>query len=163
MKNLIVILFLVIPIALKSQSFDTIRIEKKGIRTVYYQGSEELNIKQIKSLVETNEEATKFMRKANNLQIVGLCFWGGAGYCIGYPLGHALGRSISGNKVKMKEYIPMFGLSACFIACAISFDMIANKKIKQGINVFNNSKRQNNDVSLDLGFSTNGLTLKLKL
>jgi Na+/H+ antiporter NhaC len=61
----------------------------------------------------------------------------------------------------MKVFPPFLGAGVALIAIGIGFEVRANNRAKEGVAVYNNSIKQKSNANLDLGFSPNGVILKL--
>ena len=140
---------------------DTIRMEKRGLGYVCYKNNEILNFTQLTHLTNSNPETTKLLRASKNMQ-VGAYIFGclGSGF-MGYSLGYALGTAMGGNTLNKTLFFSMLGAGAVFVGIGIGFEVGANKKVKQGVDIYNNAIKQKSSTNLDLGFSTNGVSLRL--
>jgi len=138
-----------------------IRAEKRGLGYIYYKDNVMLNFRQVMQATSSNPEALKLMKESNNMRNVGYVFAFLGGGCVGYSLGYALGRTISNNEINYGIFGAVLGVGAALIGVGISFEVGANKKAKEGVDVFNNAIRQKNNANLDLGFSPGGVMLRL--
>jgi hypothetical protein len=142
-------------------SSDTIRIEKKGLGYVYYKDDVMVNYKQALQLTASNVDAFRLLEKSNSLRNAGYVFATAGGGCVGYSLGYVLGTVMVGNTINQPLFFSMLGAGAVFIGIGIGFEVGANNKAKEGITVFNNAIKQSNNANLGLGFSPNGVNLRL--
>jgi len=142
-------------------SSDTIRMEKRGLGYVCYKDNEMLNFTQLVHLTSSNSETAKLLRASKNMQ-VGAYIFGclGSGF-MGYSLGYALGTAMGGNTLNKTLFFSMLGTGAVCVGIGIGFEVGANKKVKQGVDIYNNAIKQKSSTNLDLGFSTNGVSLRL--
>jgi len=140
---------------------DTIRVVKKGLGYAYYKDNEMLNYTQLTHLTSSNSETATLLRASKNMQVGAYIFGCFGGGFMGYSLGYALGTAMSGNTLNKTLFFSMLGAGAVFIGIGIGFEVGANNKAKAGIDLFNNAIKQSNSANLDLGFSLNGVVLKL--
>ena len=155
-------IFVLTTISAKSQNnSDTIRMEKKGLGYVYYKDEALLNFKQAMQLTHSTPEAYRLMEKSNNMRVASYIFGFAGGLSLGFSLGHALGSLMVGNPINETLFYPMLGGGAALIGIGFGLEVGANKKTKKAIAVYNNSIKQKNTQTLDLGISANGIMLKL--
>jgi len=148
--------------SVKSQSAsDTIRAEKRGLRYIYYQGNVMLDLSQVMQITRSNPEALKLMENSTGMRNAGYIFAGLGGGCIGYALGYGLARAVSDRTIHQGLFFGMLGTGAAVIGIAIAFESGANKKVKEGVDVFNNAVKKSKNTSIDLGFSPGGVMFRL--
>ena len=146
----------------KSQSrSDTIRMEKMAGIYFYYMDNVRLSKWELNQLLSQNHEADKLMIKSNNLRTATyfLSFTGGA--CVGVSLGLLLGSAIFQVPLNTKVFIPCLIAGTAAIGFSIAFEMSANRNAKEAIAVFNNSIKNKNNTTFNLGISPNGLMVNL--
>ena len=142
-------------------SSDTIKIVKSGLGNTYYHNGNILNFKQLTSTLHANKEAYGFLEKASSMRVGSYIFGCLGGGFLGFSLGHALGRAMVGAPINKTLFFSMLGAGVGFTGIGIAFDVGANKKIKEGVTVYNNALKQKNNANLDLGFSPNGVIMRL--
>ena len=142
-------------------SSDTIRMEKRGLGYVCYKDNEMLNFTQLVHLTSSNSETAKLLRASKNMQVGAYVFGCFGGGFMGYSLGYALGTAMNGNTLNKTLFFSMLGAGAVFAGIGIGFEVGANNKVKEGVEIYNKSIKQKNNTSLDLGFSSNGMGLRL--
>jgi hypothetical protein len=146
----------------KSQnSSDTIRMEKNGLRTVYYHKNKIVNPYELRYIAYTNKTAEKFLQEAQTLHTASMFLGGVGGFAVGFSAGYAIVRAINNAPVNWAVVLPFLGIGSAFVICGISFDVMAKQRIAVGVNIYNNSIKQKNNANLNLGISTNGMALKL--
>ena len=158
---IIALIFLSVFSVKAQKKSDTIRIEKSGLGYVYYKNNVMLNFKQVMDLTKENKKAYRLMEQSTNMRTGAYIFAVAGGGFLGYSLGYALGRAISGNPINKPVFFSMLGAGAVFTGIGIAFDVGANNKAKAGVELFNQSKKQMNNTNLDVGFSPNGVNLRL--
>ncbi|MCL2311988.1 MAG: hypothetical protein FWC41_05810 [Firmicutes bacterium] len=140
---------------------DTVTIVKRGAGVnYYYQEGNLLKFNQLMDLTKANEIAYGLMQQAYNLRIASICFYITGGISFGFSLGYFIIGAIFDN-IKTSILIPSLGAGVGLLIGGGICGLFANTKILKGVKVFNNSIRQNNNASLDLGFSSNGVMLRL--
>jgi len=142
-------------------SSDTIRIVKSGLGYLYYQDDVTLNFKQVMALTKENKKACRLMEQATNMRGAAYVFAAFGGGFAGYALGYALGCAMYGNPMNQPLFFIMLGAGAAFIGIGVAFEAGANNKVKAGVELFNQSKKQTNNPNLGLNFSPNGVNLRL--
>ena len=149
-------------ISIKAQdSMATITIKGRGFGYAYYQNGKSLNMAQLAEITRDTKEAFKYIIKADNYKIAGIAFGAVGGGCVGYSLGYLLGCSMVGQPVELKKFLPFLVAGAGGVVCSIAFDAGSKDKVRQGVEIYNNSIKQKNNANLDVGFSPNGLMLQL--
>lgn len=136
---------------------DTIRIEKKG-GYKFYQGEQQLKMKDLKSILKSNDLAYRNFKSASSSSTIGTVL----GYSGGFLIGWSIGTAISGkDKANWTPAIIGAGLTAISIPFAIK----ANKKIKRAVETFNGSKRERfetSSIQLNLQIKDSGVGVALK-
>ena len=156
---------LLLQFSVKSQSspdtitIATITIEKKGNRVIDYY--EKGRILQLMNLTKENKMAYRLMCQAYDLRITSVGFYTAGGFSLGFSAGYAIGRAIKGDLIQMKLFLPFLGAGVAFITCGAICELVANAKILKGVEIFNNSKRENNHTSFNLDFAPTELLLRL--
>ena len=146
----------------KSQNIsDTIRIERNAIGVDYYQNDKILNFEQLMDLSVNNQVAHKLMKNAYDLHVFSVAFSSVGGFMIGFSAGYAIGCTLIDNIVNMKLFLHILGAGVGLTGIGISFEVWANNKAKKGVAVFNNEIKNKNNTSFDVGFSTNGMVIRL--
>ena len=120
-----------------------------------------VNYKQALQLTASNIESFRLLEKSNRLRNAGYVFAVVGGGFAGYSLGYALGRAMFGNTMNKPLFFSMLGTGVVFIGVGIAFDVGANNKAKEGVEIYNNAIKQSNNTTLDLGFSISGVNMRL--
>jgi len=144
-------------------SSDTIRMVKKGSGIAYYKDSEMLNLTQVIQLTSSHKEAVKLLEQSRNMRNITYIFAPVGGFCLGYSVGHLIGTAIFGTAINQPLFFAMLGAGVVFTGITIALEAGSNNKARMGIALFNQSVKQKNNISLDLGFSPGGMLLKLNL
>jgi uncharacterized membrane protein (Fun14 family) len=142
-------------------SSDTISIIKNRFDTDYYQEGRILNLDQLMNVVKENKVAYSLMKEAYALYVTGIVFDVAGGFFLGTSVGYAIGCAIRENLVNLKVLIPLLSVSTGFIVCGITCEIVSKNKIHKGVCVYNYSKKHTQSTSLDLGFSPNGVNVRL--
>ena len=108
-----------------------------------------------------NPVAHKLMKDAYTLHVFSICVSSVGGFLLGYSAGYAIRCAVKKNQVDMKIFIPILGVGIGVTGIGIGFELWANGKTNKGILIFNNSVKQKNNSNLNLGFSPNGMALRL--
>jgi hypothetical protein len=140
---------------------DTITIVKNGTGVAFYKGSVKLTINQVLILAKDVEKAYYLLNKADDLRMAGICFGVIGGACLGYSLGYTLGKAMYRSEINMTRLLPILLIGVAGLVVGISFEICSNNKAFEGINIYNNTNRQQNNTTLNFGFSTNGISLRL--
>lgn len=140
-------------------SSDIIRAEKTiwGGYT-YFKDNEMISFDQVKRLIAENEKAYNLLKDSRGLRINSymVAFVGGG--CVGYALAEF---AILGNMINRPVVFSVLGAGVALIGIGIGLDAAANKKLKTAITIYNQSKRENNHANLYVGFSPNGVNMRL--
>jgi hypothetical protein len=128
---------------------DTIEINKNK----YELNGKILTPRQMLDLMADCPDAYNSMKKANTNYNAAMVFGCIGGFCIGYPLGQAIGGG--------KPVWALVGVGAGFIAIAIPFNIGYNKNARTAARLYNSKRRQVgiNKINFDLGFTGNGISL----
>jgi len=146
----------------KSQNIsDTIRIERNAIGIDYCQNDKVLNFKQLMKISANNQVAHKLMKNAYDLHVFSVAFSSVGSFMLGFSAGYAIGCTLIDNIVNMKLFLPFLCAGAGLTGIGISFEVWANNKARKGVAVFNNEIKNKNNTSFDVGFSTNGMVIRL--
>jgi len=158
---LIFVIFFFTDFSAKSQNdSNTIRVASRGLGSVYYKDNVMLTLNQVKQVTYSTPEAYLLMVKSSNMQVASYIFGCAGGFSLGFSIGHALGSLANRNFNSRLFYSTLIaGLGS--ISIGIAFEIASHNKAKQGIAIYNNAIKQKNSTNLDLGFSPNGLLLKL--
>ena len=142
-----------------------INIRGKGFGWAYFQNDKMVKIGELMAITKTNEEAYKFIMKSNNLDIASMFFGTVGGIGLGVSIGLGIGSLISGYTISMKTFLPILGVGAAFTVCGIVFRVMSTDNARRGVEIYNNALKQRHNTScnsLDIGFSPNGVAMKLK-
>jgi hypothetical protein len=142
-------------------SADTIRIEKKGLGYVYYHDNVTIYLKQIRALTASNPKVRALLGEYDYMRSASYLFAAAGGGCIGWALGDALSSAMFGTTINKPVFFSLLAGGAAFVGIAFAFDAGANNKVKAAVKLFNKSQKDNNNTNLNLGFSPNGINLKL--
>jgi hypothetical protein len=140
---------------------DTIRIEKNGLGYIYSQGNVKLNFSQMIQVASSQKDAAKLLEKSKNMKNMSYFFSIVGGGCIGFSLGHLIGTAISNRSVNQTLFFSTLGTGVALLGVGIGFEVGASNKAREGIDVYNKSIKQKNNTNLNLGFSPNGMVVKL--
>ena len=127
----------------------------------YFQNNKMLNFSQLMDLSASNPAAHKLMKDAHTLYISSICFNAAGGFLLGYSAGYAIRCAVKKNQVNMKKFIPILGAGVGVIGIGIGFELWSNNKTNKGVLILNNAVKQKNSTNVNLGFSPNGMALKL--
>jgi len=148
--------------SVKAQSLsDTIRVEKRGLRYIYYKDNVMINFQQVMYLTASNPKAFRLLKESKNMRNAGYFFAIIGGGCVGYSLGYMLGRSISDNTINYGLFAAILAAGTVSIGVGIGFQIQASNKAKNAVVVFNNAIKRKNKANLDLSFSPGGVLLRL--
>jgi len=142
-------------------SSDTIRMVKKTNGYFYYVKNVALSKWEVMQLLNKNDNAYKLMVKSDNLRNASRVFGVVGSIGVGVSLGYALGSAISSNPLETKVFIPCLLAGAALMGFGIAFEIGANNKAKEGVAIYNNAIKQKSVTNLDVGFSINGMSLRL--
>ncbi len=121
----------------------------------YYKHGIKLTYEQLKLAVFKNEESRALMSKAKSDASIASVFGYLGGFCIGYPLGQAIGGH---EEVKWG----VAGVGAGLLLIAIPIATGANKKVKKAVKIYNKSLDESSDereVALELAPTQHGVGL----
>lgn len=133
MKNILTLILLITISLTKSfaqTNSEPITTKKKGGEIQFYQGDEKLNLREVKSIFESNELAYQQIKKAKTTYtwayISSVC----GGGLIGYPLGTAL----AGGDPEWA----LLGAGVGLVTISILITRSYNKKAKLALETYNN-------------------------
>lgn len=157
MKNLIILCALIsftINLYGQNQS-DSIQIRKR-LGPVFQQSGRNLTPNQLLNITKPNPEAHEEMKIANKNYIASLFFQIPGGFLIGYPIGTA----VAGGKANWT----LAAIGAGLVVVAIPLISGFNKHATNGVNIYNKGLKVSpmHSSSMSLGFSTNGIGLRVK-
>ena len=158
------LIFLAPFLAYSQNDSTAIYIKGKGFGFVFSQNGKTVKIVELMAITKTNKEAYKFITKSNSLDVASVFFGTVGGLCLGFSIGYGIGSLISGNKVSMKTFLPIIGVGVAFTVCGIVFRAMSTDNARRGIEIYNNALKQRHNTSgnnLDIGFSPNGVVMKL--
>jgi hypothetical protein len=98
------------------------------------------------------------MRQGNNLRVASICLYTPAAFFLGFSVGYII---ITGPDFNKNISFISLGAGAGLLIAGGICELVSNAKILKGVKIFNHSKIQNNHTNLDLGFSPNGVILRL--
>lgn len=138
------------------QLTDTIRMEKKG-GYKFYQGQQLLKIKDLKSILKTDELAYREFKSANSSSTIGSIF----SYAGGFLIGWSVGTAISGRE--KANWTPA-AIGAGLVGISIPFAIKANKKVKKAVETFNRSCTDRKNASLfEIKLNGTGVGFAMKI
>ena len=141
-----------------------IEIYNYGRILYYFLGEHRLTLKNMLIITKNTPNAYTHLNSAYNFRIASYVsgFLGGfgMGYCT-YAAIIAPSRSYVAQNAVLNWVV--FGSSIILIGCSIDFKYQANKRIIHGIRNYNNSLKNKNNLSLNIGFSPTGIGLKIGL
>lgn len=139
------------------QQTDTIRMVRDFGGTTYYDGGTLLRPKDIRSIVQDNEQALTLAESANTQSIIsGIIAFSG-----GFMCGYQLGAIISGRE-------PSYGvlaIGAGVIAISIPISISANRDLKRAVRTYNADIQSNQTTTgqYQLRLQSTGNTIGLVL
>jgi len=156
--TLLLAMGLLFPLCLLSQnSNDTISYSKGFGGYKFEQNGKILKVRDMVSIMENNEEASKLMAKAKtNYNTAMVCSYAG-GFLVGWSLGTAIGGEANWTPA---------AVGAGFILLAIPLGRGFNKNAIAAVKIYNSEQREQSDntpVSLKFGLTPSGVGLSLKL
>ena len=160
MKKLILLfatIFVLLSAGIAQAQTDSIATKKVFGGYQFIQNDRPLNMQQLMSTLEVNEEAYKIIKSAKGSYNFAMALSYAGGFCIGYPLGTAMG----GGEPNWK----MAGIGAGLILIAIPISNSFNKKAIQAVNIYNQDFKTTSfwdDKELKLTFTSTGLGLRLR-
>lgn len=159
LRNFIVFVGLLVSIATFGQTAnDTIsQLKVDGVNT-FQCGGKTLTATQLTDMLNSDEVAARYLKSAKASGGFASVLAYAGGFCIGYPLGAAIG----GGEVSWG----MVGIGCGLVAIALPIASSSGKKLKMAINAYNHSPKDSgyrkNDYDLKLAFNSNGLGLILR-
>jgi hypothetical protein len=133
---------------------DSIQI-KKRLSPVFQQNGKTLTPTQLMSITKSNPDAYAEMKIANKNYVASLFFQIPGGFLIGYPIGTAIGGG--------DPNWTMAAIGAGLVIVAIPLISGYNKHATNGVNIYNKGLKVSPiHSSLSLGFSANGIGLRVK-
>ena len=142
-------------IAFSQSGTGTIEMKQSFFGTTFTQNGKILKMKDLLSVMQPNETAYAYMKKARNKNTVGSIFGGVGGFLVGYTLGTAIG----GKDPKWA----VAGVGAGLIGAGVLFSVDAGKNAKRAVNTYNQSLQNSNakTVKLEAIYAANGAGLRL--
>jgi len=138
-----------------------IEIYNHGRTAFYFLDEERLTLKKMIAITEKNSNAYKYLNTAYNYRAASYAFGFLGGFGIGYCIGSYMYALIEANDYDNIINSVAFAAGAILIVCSIDFEYQAKKQIAQGINSYNNSLKNKNNLSLNVCFSPTGIGLKI--
>jgi hypothetical protein len=133
---------------------DSIQI-KKRLGPVFQQNGKTLTINQLMSITKSNPDAYAEMKIANKNYVASLFLQYPGGFLIGYPVGTAIGGG--------DPNWAMAAIGASLIVVAIPLISAYSKHATNSVNIYNKGLKVSPErPSLSLGFSANGIGLRVK-
>ena len=136
-------------------------ILKQGMKTQYFQNGLRLYYDNLLYLSRANNEMYKQIRNARKFNVVANCFYYGGGFLIGWAFGGMLVSLVKEKQYNWNLGLTYIGLGSVFLIAGVPFEGKSKKCIEKGINIYNNSKRVQNNMSFNFSFSGNGIGLRL--
>ena len=120
----------------------------------FYQQGKTLTMQEATQAVHANPAAFEHMTKARNQSVLGMILGAAGGFCIGWPIGTAIGGG-DPNWV-------MAGVGAGLVAITIPISISATKHARDGVSLYNEglSKPQSR-LNVDVGLVGAGLGLTI--
>ncbi len=109
---------------------DSISMKKVFGGYQFYQGSTQLNMNQLVSAMEPNEDAYKQIKSAQSTNTLATIIGGVGGFMIGWPIGTALGGG--------EPNWTMAGIGAGLAVVSIPISQKFNKQAKSAVDIYNN-------------------------
>jgi len=159
-KFTVIIAFLAISIAsaFGQSTADSITMKKEFGGQQFYQHGYRLNIKQLTSVIKTDEQAYKELRSAKAVYTTAMIFSYAGGFMVGWPIGTAIGGG-EPNWV-------LAGIGAGLIVVAFSLSKSSNKKSLQAVDTYNSGLGKSafwDKRELKLSMTGDGIGLILRL
>lgn len=150
-KELFIVLFFLFTVyhAHSQTQNDTISI----VRNLFECNGKILNTNQVLDLMKDNPEALAAMKRAKSNASVASVFAYIGGFCIGYPIGQAIGGA--------KPAWAMAGIGAGFILIALPINGSAKENSVMAVRLYNAKIKQSGSYSssINFGLTSNGLGL----
>jgi hypothetical protein len=157
-KALFTILVLTFSISAFAQdNTDTITSTKVFGGYKFEQNGKVLTLKGLSTLMQNDSEATGYLKKAKTAASFSNVLASAGGFFIGYPIGTAIGGG--------KPVWALAGIGCGLVIIALPLSSAASKNAKTAVDIYNANGRNlsfNRKYDLNLGLSTNGLSLKLR-
>ena len=152
--NFIVFFVFAVTAAFSQTAADSIET-KSPYGTIYLQHGKTLTAKELKEIVMVNPEASEEMKLASGNLTAGLAFAYVGGFMVGWPIVTAIGGG--------KPEWAMAGVGAALLAISFPFGGAATRHTKNAVKIYNNGIKElsHHNVNLDLGFSGNGVGIKM--
>ena len=120
----------------------------------YHQGNQ-IKLRDVSKILKADSDADRLMKSGKTIMTFGYIMAGTGGFILGY--------NMNNNDPKLKKQNLTIG--GVIVAGAFLVDILATKKIKSAIDLYNSNvkNKTTNDLSLTLGLSqyNNGIGLKL--
>ncbi len=129
---------------------------EKGFEASFYQNGARLNMAKLSQIMQDNTEAMTSLGKAKTNKAFATVFGFAGGFCVGWPLGTALGGG--------DPEWAMLGIGAGLIVISIPLTIAYSNHATNAVNLYNESigapAKQN--VSMQFGMTPNGLGLTMR-
>ena len=162
---IIMALIFLVPFLAYSQNDSTaIKIQSKEFGIAFSQNGKTVRIGELMDITKTNEEAYKFILKSSSLDVASVFLGIVGGGCLGFSIGYGIGYFLSGYKVSMKVLLPILGVGVGSTICGFVFSAMSADHARRGVEIYNNALKQRHNTSsnsLDIGFSPNGVAMKV--
>jgi len=142
-----------------------IKVVKSGKHASYFQDKINLSVPQIQQIVKNDELASKYVNKAQNLNVTAKVFACTGGACVAYSavdliVGKHTGRwdGFMYGGQRIGSWI-VFGSGAALLISAIPISLSSKKPTEKGVNTYNNNLESEKRVSFDIGTTANGVGL----
>lgn len=135
---------------------DSISVKKVFGGYQFYQGDKKLDINQLVSTMQSNEQAYQQIKSAKTKHTIATIMCGVGGFLIGWPIGAALGGG--------EPNWTMAGIGGGIIVVSIPIVKSCNKKSIQAVETYNSGLRTSSfwdKNKLKLSFTENGIGLTL--
>ena len=136
---------------------DSISAQKVFGGYQFIQNDRPLSVRQLMTTLEVNEEAYRIVKSAKGSYDFAMVLSCAGGFCIGYPLGTALGGR--------EPNWTMAGIGAGLVLISIPISNKFNKKALEAVNLYNQKFRETSfwdDKELRLAFTSYGVGLRFR-
>lgn len=173
MKSLIFtgILSFILVFVVSAQEVEQITMEKKGLKTIYLQGGESIDSKQLSSVLKTNPNSADTYKTSKIYSTVGLSSMAcgtvflGVGLYYSIKSAQAVGDDDLANTTDYSNKSSNnLLIGAGFYVLSVPFLLLSNSNLKKSINLYNSSGSTGslNDIDLYVGFTDSGIGVGLK-
>ena len=164
--NLIILFFFtlfILNFTAKSQnSSELIKVKEKTFGYAYYQNNKVLKFGELLEITKGNPTAYNHIVKASRLDVASVLLGTVGGGFLGFSLGYGIGCFITGQTINIKIFLPTLLIGIASSGCGIIFRVQSTDNTKRGVEIYNNAIKQKNSESIDLGFTANGVIMRVK-